>query len=62
MINKLFKNDYPIVLSKLNLSNNEYIVSVSDQEFWGDRVFFLFLTNLGNVKIGYVALPNEIDP
>ena len=62
VITKLFKNDYPVVLTKLSLGNKEFITSISDSEFSGDRVFLLYLTNLGNIALGYVALPTEIDP
>lgn len=62
VMNKLFKNDYPIILSKIQLKDRETISHVSDPEFWGDRVFFCYLTNLGNITINYVVLPTEIDP
>jgi hypothetical protein len=51
-----------MVLNKLNLAEKEFIVSISDAEFWGDRGYFLFITNLGKISIGYVTFPTEADP
>jgi hypothetical protein len=62
IMNKLFKNDYPIILSKLELLEKESITNISKPEFWGDRVFFCYITSLGNITVNYVVLPTEIDP
>lgn len=62
VLNKLFKNDYPIILNKISLEEKEVISHVSDAEFWGDRAFFCYITNIGNITVNWVALPTEIDP
>jgi hypothetical protein len=62
IMNKLFKNDYPFILSKIELNQKESIAHVSDPEFWGDKAFFCFLTTEGNITVNYLAMPTEIDP
>lgn len=61
-MNKLFKNDYPLILNKIELSEKEVISHVSEATFWSDRAFFCYITNLGNITVNWVALPTEIDP